>query len=83
MEAKFDFITKNIHGEIDIICVPKSFPKTAATRSCKDAILVDDHSGNLRIWAKEGGIAIKFSKEEREHPEFTCITSLDVLADLF
>lgn len=76
MEAKFAFINKNIHGEVDVICVPKSFSKTAATRNCKDSILVDDHSGNLRNWISKGGIGIKFSKEEKEHPEFICVSSL-------
>lgn len=83
MEAKFDFISKNIKGEIDIICVPKRFAKTIATQNCKDAILVDDHSGNLRDWTKEGGISIKFSKEKRDHPEFVCISSLAEIDALF
>lgn len=83
MEAKFDFISKNICGEIDIICVPKRFAKTVATQNCKNAILVDDHSGNLRDWVKEGGISVKFSKEKRDHPEFICISSLDEIATLF
>jgi 5'(3')-deoxyribonucleotidase len=83
MEAKFAFINKNIPGEVDIICVPKSYEKTAATRNCKNDILVDDHSGNLRNWIKEGGVGVKFSKETKEHPEFVCISSLDQLADLF
>lgn len=83
MEAKFDFINRNIHGEVDVICVPKSFSKTAATRNCKGDILVDDHSGNLRNWKEAGGISIKFSKEKREHPEFLCVSSLDEIVNLF
>lgn len=83
MEAKFKFIKENIKGDIDIICVPKKFDKTMATRSCKNSILVDDHSGNLRNWQKAGGVAVKFEKTERVHPEFKCISSLDQLVELF
>lgn len=83
MEAKFSFINKNIDGNVDVICVPKKFPKTAVTRNCKDCILVDDHSGNLRIWEDAGGIGVKFSKEERKHPEFKCVSSLKEIADMF
>ena len=48
----------------------------------KDAILVDDYSGNLKEWEASGGIAIKFVKE-KENTEFKEIISLDELIDLF
>ncbi len=83
MEAKFKFINKNINGNVDVICVPKKFPKTAATRNCKDCILVDDHSGNLRIWEDAGGISVKFTKEKRDHLEYRCISSLKDIANMF
>ena len=42
--------------------VPKEISKTLVVHS-KDAILVDDYSGNLREWEKNGGISVRFSKE--------------------
>ena len=48
----------------------------------KNAILVDDYSGNLREWKEAEGIAVKFSKE-KEESEFIDITSLDELLELF
>jgi|LSQX01.2.fsa_nt_gb hypothetical protein len=82
MEAKFDFISKNISGEIDIICVPKSFDKNIATKNCKDSILIDDHSENLRKWEKAGGIGIKFSTKEKENCPFYQISSLDQIVTI-
>ena len=48
--------------DISIIMVPKEISKTLVVHS-KDAILVDDYSGNLREWEKNGGISVRFSKE--------------------
>ncbi len=48
----------------------------------KDAILIDDYSGNLREWKKEGGIPIKFSLGV-EPNEFIVIKKLDEIIDLF
>ena len=48
----------------------------------KNAILVDDFSGNLKDWEESGGIAVKFVRE-KENGKFTEITSLDELIDLF
>ncbi|MFA5409368.1 MAG: hypothetical protein WC343_11410 [Bacilli bacterium] len=82
MEAKFAFISSKINSEIDIICVPKRFDKTVATRSCKDCILIDDHSDNIKKWIDAGGIGIKFTSHPEKHPEFKCISSLDQLMNL-
>ena len=48
----------------------------------KDAILVDDYSGNLREWEKEGGIGVKFSKNEIDE-HFKTINKLNQLMELF
>ena len=58
-KAKIEFIN-NLFEDLTIIPVPKSVSKTKMTQT-KDAILVDDYSGNLREWEKEGGIGVKFS----------------------
>lgn len=83
MVAKFSYIHKNINEKIDIICVPKSFNKSVATKSCVGAILIDDHSQNLRKWINDGGIGYKFEKSPRVHKEFTCITSLKDLINIY
>jgi hypothetical protein len=82
MEAKFDFISNKICGEIDIICVPKRFDKSVATRTCKDCILVDDHTENLRRWEKAGGIGIKFTDKKKEDFPFYQINSLDQIPSI-
>lgn len=48
--------------DITIIPVPKAISKTKMVET-KDAILVDDYAGNLREWALEGGIGIRFNRE--------------------
>ena len=81
-EAKYkiEFIN-NLFRDLTIIPVPKSCSKTMKTQT-KNAILVDDYSGNLREWREAEGIAVKFSKE-KEESEFTDITSLEELLELF
>ena len=46
------------------------------------AILVDDYSGNLKLWKEAGGIAVKFSKV-KEESEYINITSLEELLEIF
>lgn len=46
--------------DITIIPCPKEISKTKMIHT-KDAILVDDYTGNLREWEKEGGIPVRFS----------------------
>ena len=79
-KAKIEFIN-NLFEDLTIIPVPKSVSKTKMTQT-KDAILVDDYSGNLREWEKEGGIGVKFTKI-KEECEFKNIQSLDELLEIF
>ena len=79
-KAKIDFIN-NLFNDLTIIPVPKSCSKTMMTQT-KDAILVDDYSGNLREWKTSGGIGIKYSSK-KEESEFTVINSLEELIELF
>ena len=67
--------------DITIIPCPKQISKTKMVQT-KDAILVDDYSGNLREWNKEGGIAIKFSLDS-EPEEFPVINNLEKIIDMF
>ncbi len=46
--------------DITIIPCPKEISKTKMIHT-KDAILIDDYTGNLREWEKEGGIPVRFS----------------------
>ena len=79
-KAKIEFIN-NLFDDLTIIPVPKSCPKTMMTQT-KDAILVDDYSGNLRLWEAKGGIGVKYTKE-KEECEFKNITALDQLLEMF
>lgn len=79
-KAKIEFIN-NLFDDLTIIPVPKSCPKTMMTQT-KDAILVDDYSGNLRLWKEAGGIPVKYTKE-KETTEFINITSLEELLEIF
>ena len=79
-KAKIEFIN-NLFDDLTIIPVPKSCPKTMMTQT-KEAILVDDYSGNLRLWEAKGGVGVKFTKE-KEKCEFINITSLKELLEIF
>ena len=79
-KAKIEFIN-NLFDDLTIIPVPKACPKTMMTQT-KDAILVDDYSGNLRTWESSKGIGVKYTKE-KEECEFINITSLEELLELF
>ena len=79
-KAKIEFIN-NLFDDLTIIPVPKSCPKTMMTQT-KDAILVDDYSGNLRLWKESGGIPVKYTKE-KEDCDFINITSLEELLEIF
>ncbi len=67
--------------DITIVLTPKQLEKTEMVHS-KGAILVDDYSGNLKVWESKGGIPIKFVKEHEEG-KYKTIKSLDELIDLF
>lgn len=79
-KAKIEFIN-NLFDDLTIIPVPKSCSKTMMTQT-KDAILVDDFSGNLKEWEEKGGIGIKYTRE-KEESKYKNITSLDELINLF
>lgn len=66
---------------ITIILVPKEISKTKMIHS-KDAILVDDYSGNLKEWSDSGGIPIRFNSENNTKG-YTTITCLDELINIF
>ncbi len=66
---------------ITIILVPRGVSKTKMVHS-KDAILVDDFSGNLREWNETGGIAVRFSKD-LESKGYKVVDRLDKLLDMF
>ena len=68
--------------DITIILCPKVISKTKIVHS-KDAILVDDYSGNLREWKSEGGIPVKFSVIPEESDEFEVIDNLTRILELF
>ncbi len=67
--------------DISIIPVPKIVSK--ATIVCaKDAILIDDFSGNLLEWEDAGGIGIKFSQKEKLNCAYTVINELDAIIQI-
>ena len=67
--------------DITIIPVPKEISKTKMVHS-KDSILIDDYSGNLIEWEKEGGIGVRFSTK-LNGKGFKVIDKLDQVIDLF
>ncbi len=79
--AKINFIRKH-HTDVTIIPVPREIPKTKVCLS-KGAILVDDYSGNLEDWKKEGGIGVQFSTDLTKDKGFPVIDNLEKLIDLF
>lgn len=67
--------------DITIIPCPKEISKTKMIHT-KDAILVDDYTGNLREWENKGGIPVRFSAK-RNGKGFNVISSLDELLQMF
>lgn len=78
--VKVDYL-RRYFDDINIIMVPKEISKTRVVHS-KDAILVDDYSGNLKEWEDNGGVAVRFSKDLESHG-FKVINKLDQLIDMF
>lgn len=66
--------------DITFIPVPRSISKTEMVHT-EGAILIDDYSGNLREWEKEGGIGIRFNLEG-ENKGFINIDRLDQVIDI-
>lgn len=79
--AKINYIRK-YSSDVTIIPVPKEVSKTKMCK-IKDAILVDDYSGNLKDWEKEGGIGIQFSTDLDKNKGFKVIDKLEKLIDMF
>ena len=79
--AKINYIRKYIK-DITVIPVPREISKTKVCKS-EGAILVDDYSGNLRDWEKEGGIGIQFSTDLNKDKGFKVIDKLEQLIDMF
>lgn len=66
--------------ELEVILVPKEINKCDIVNP-KDAILIDDFLGNLDLWHKNGGIAVKFSDRNKKSKYIT-ITKLDQILDM-
>lgn len=77
---KVNYLKEKFH-DITIILVPKEISKTKVVHS-NGAILIDDYSGNLEEWEKEGGIAVRFSKDLESHG-YKVINRLDKIIDMF
>lgn len=76
---KVKFIRKYF-GSITVIPVPKQISKTKMVHA-KDAILVDDYSGNLREWVSAGGIGVRFNLR-LNGKGFPVINRLDQLLEM-
>lgn len=78
--AKVNYLRKYF-ADMTIIPVPKKISKTKMVQT-KDAILIDDYSGNLREWEDEGGIGVRFNLE-LEDKGFPTIDRLDKIIDMY
>lgn len=78
--SKVNYI-KKYFSDMTIILVPRILSKTKMVHS-KDAILIDDYSGNLKEWEECGGIAVRFSKE-LESKGYKVINHLDEIINMF
>lgn len=67
--------------DITIIPCPKEISKTKMVHS-KDSILIDDYAGNLREWAKEGGIPVRFS-QKGNGKGYQVVKELNQIIDMF
>ena len=76
---KVAYLERKLPG-ITIISVPKQFHKTDMVNP-KDAILIDDFTGNLIDWDERGGIAIKFSLTYKNRG-FSVIDRLDKILSM-
>lgn len=74
--AKEKYISKYLE-DIPVIYVDKNIAKCDVVEA-KDAILVDDFMGNLKLWQEKGGIPVKFSTTSKKYD----IISIHNLAEL-
>ena len=79
--AKINYI-RRYFKDITIIPVPREISKTKICLS-KDAILIDDYSGNLDEWKNEGGIGVQFSRDLNKNKGYPVIDKLDKIIDMF
>ena len=79
--AKINYIRKYVKN-ITIIPVPREISKTKMI-DAKNAILIDDYSGNLKEWEEAGGIGIQFSTDLTKDKGFKVIDRLDKIIDMF
>ena len=79
--VKVKYLRRHFKNNVTIILVPRGIEKPKMVHSL-GAILVDDFSGNLKIWKDAGGRAIRFSKE-LESKGYKVINRLDALLDMF
>ncbi len=77
--SKVKFIRK-FNKDITVIPVPRKISKTNMVNT-KEAILIDDYSGNLREWAEAGGIGVRFSTK-LNGKGFHVIDKLDQILDI-
>lgn len=80
INVKQKYLDKVIPG-IDVIYVNKKDNKCDVV-DCKDAILVDDFTGNLDLWHQKGGICIKFSTTGKKY-EYMTIDNLGTLIEKY
>lgn len=78
-EAKIKFLRRKLH-DITIIVVPKKVDKTKMV-CAKDAILIDDYTGNLKKWEEAGGVGVRFSLK-RNGKGFYVIDYLSQIIDI-
>ena len=67
--------------DITIIPVPKNLSKSMMVK-VKGSILVDDYPENLREWASDGGIGVRFDLD-MDGKGFPVICHLDELIEIF
>ena len=79
--AKVNYIRKYAK-DVTIIPVPREISKTRMIHA-KDAILIDDYSGNLKEWEQAGGIGIQFSTDLTKDKGFKVIDKLDKIIDMY
>ena len=78
--AKINYIRKYVKN-ITIIPVPREVSKTKMI-DAKNAILIDDYSGNLKEWEEAGGIGIQFSTDLTKDKGFKVIDRLDKIINI-
>lgn len=67
------YLSKHL-PDVDFISVYRDKDKCDVV-NCKNAVLVDDYMGNLKLWYKKGGIPVKFSDNGKKY-NFMSISNL-------